>query len=154
MSITARKMRQADSTIWADMRLKLWDRLSRDEHGDDIERMLKSSKRFGYLASVEDDQPAGFAEICIREYANGCKAQPVPFLEGIWVDPRHRRRGVGRTLVAKIREDLVADGFHELCSDAETGNRRSHQAHGNWGFQETARVVYFRKELVNRDPGA
>lgn len=149
MSIIVRKMRQTDTAVWATMRVKLWDRLSLEEHTGDIERMLGSNKRFGYVALLGDQQPVGFAEICIREYANGCTDQPVPFLEGVWVDPKHRRQGVGSALIARIGEDLVADGFHEICSDAEIRNRRSHQAHSNWGFHETARVVYFRKRLVD-----
>lgn len=146
--ITIRKMRKADATIWADMRFKLWDMLSLDEHADDIERMLDSKKRFGYIALLTDREAIGFAEICIREYANGCTEQPVPFLEGVWVDPKHRRRGAGHALIAKITDDLVTDGFRELCSDAEIRNRRSHQAHSNWGFHEVDRVVYFRKRLA------
>jgi aminoglycoside 6'-N-acetyltransferase I len=129
------------------MRSRPWDRLALDEHLGDIERMLTGKKRYGYIA-LEGSQPVGFAEICIRDYANGCREQPVPFLEGVWVDPRHRRRGVGRALLDNIIEDLIVDGFHELCSDAEISNKRSHKAHENWGFQETDRVVYFRKPLA------
>lgn len=148
MSISIRKMQKEDKVIWANMRLRLWDRLSLDEHVGDIERMLKSKKRSGYIAILAGNQPIGFAEICIREYANGCTEQPVPFLEGVWVDPKHRRQGAGRALIEKITDDLVAEGFHELCSDAGIKNRRSHQAHGNLGFHETDRVVYFRKPLA------
>ncbi|WP_163880268.1 GNAT family N-acetyltransferase [Rhizobium laguerreae] len=147
MSVLIRKMQASDSALWAEMRFKLWDSLSIDEHLGDITRMLKGKKRAGYLALRPDHTPLGFAEICIREYANGCTAQPVPFLEGIWIDPKYRRRGVGRALLEKITTDLIEQGFHELCSDADIRNRRSHQAHQNWGFAETERVVYFRKVL-------
>ncbi|MBY5839474.1 GNAT family N-acetyltransferase [Rhizobium leguminosarum] len=147
MSIVIRKMRAGDSALWAEMRFKLWDSLSIDEHLGDIGRMLKGKKRTGYLALRPDQAPLGFAEICIREYANGCTAQPVPFLEGIWIDPKHRRQGVGRALLENITGDLIKQGFRELCSDADIRNRRSHQAHQNWGFTETERVVYFRKVL-------
>ncbi len=147
MSILVRKMRKADSANWASMRVKLWNDLSIDEHLGDIARMLADKKSSGYIALLDGDQPAGFAEIRIRDYANGSTAQPVPFLEGIWVDPRYRRQGVGRALIGQITIDLVAKGFHELCSDAEIRNRRSHQAHEGWGFDETERVVYFRKQL-------
>ncbi|WP_432444450.1 GNAT family N-acetyltransferase [Rhizobium leguminosarum] len=88
--------------------------------------MLKGKKRTGYLALRPDQAPLGFAEICIREYANGCTAQPVPFLEGIWIDPKHRRQGVGRALLENITGDLIKQGFRELCSDADIRNRRSH----------------------------
>lgn len=147
MSIVVRKMGEADAWQWAEMRFKLWDHLSVDEHLGDIERMLRGGKRAGYIARLPDHAPGGFAEICLREYANGCTAQPVPFLEGIWVDPKRRRSGIGRMLIEKITGDLTERGFHELCSDAEIRNRRSHKAHAKWGFSETDRVVYFRKPL-------
>ncbi|MFA1624659.1 GNAT family N-acetyltransferase [Rhizobium mongolense] len=142
-----KKMDAADNLRWAGMRFKLWDHLSVDEHLGDIDSMLKGKKRTGYIALLPDREPVGFAEISIREYANGCTAQPVPFLEGVWVDPKHRRQGIGRALVERIASDLIAQGFHELCSDAGIRNTRSHQAHENWGFAETDRVVYFRRPL-------
>lgn len=148
MAPFVRKLRKADTAIWAQMRLKLWGEPPLDAHLGDIADMLRDKKWFAYIAFADDRQPAGFAELCIRDYANGATAQPVPFLEGIWVDPRHRRKGIGRALVAQITADLVGKGFRELCSDAEAKNRRSHRAHRGWGFDETERVVYFRKPLT------
>jgi len=71
----------------------------------------------------------------------------VPFLEGIWVEPELRRRGVGRALVDHVEAFVRARGFREIGSDALLGNRASHAAHAAWGFSETERVVYFRKGL-------
>ncbi|MBO9136263.1 GNAT family N-acetyltransferase (plasmid) [Rhizobium sp. B230/85] len=147
MSILIRKMQRTDSDLWAAMRSRLWDRLSVEEHSADIERLWNGEKGNGYIAQTPDRTAVGFAEISIRDYANGCTAQPVPFLEGIWIDPSHRRTGIGRLLITNITDDLIVQGFHELCSDADIGNRRSHQAHNNWGFSETTRVVCFRKPL-------
>lgn len=147
MSILIRKMQRTDSDLWAAMRSRLWDRLSVEEHSADIERLWNGEKGNGYIAQTLDRTAVGFAEISIRDYANGCTAQPVPFLEGIWIDPGHRRTGIGRLLITNITDDLIVQGFHELCSDADIGNQRSHQAHNNWGFSETTRVVCFRKPL-------
>jgi aminoglycoside 6'-N-acetyltransferase I len=88
---------------------------------------------------------AGFAEVAVRSYANGCETHPVPFLEGIWVDPQFRRQGIGRQLLAHAQAFLVVRGFRELGSDSEIDNHASHAAHRSWGFSETERVVYFRK---------
>ncbi|KZL21060.1 Aminoglycoside N(6')-acetyltransferase type 1 [Pseudovibrio axinellae] len=147
MPVTIRKMREADITVWAEMRFKLWDSLSVDEHLTDISKMLRAKKRWGYIALLPSGEPVGFAEICIREYANGCTAQPVPFLEGIWVHPIQLRQGIGRSIIQQITDDLIQSGFQELCSDASLDNKQSHMAHASWGFDETDRVVYFRKSL-------
>ena len=54
-----------------------------DEHLLDIKCMLNGRKRIGWSALLPDQSPAGFTEINMRNYANGCRAHPVPFLEGI-----------------------------------------------------------------------
>jgi len=89
----------------------------------------------------------GFAEYAEREYANGCVAQPVPFLEGIWVHETYRRRGVARALLAHLEGLARARGFDEMGSDVDLENDGSHAAHGRWGFEETERVVFYRKSL-------
>jgi aminoglycoside 6'-N-acetyltransferase I len=147
VSLLIRRLRKADRSSWAHMRGQLWGDHSLDEHLAEIDAMLRSRKFFAYVA-LSADEPVGFAEVGYRDYANGCSGRPVPFLEGIWVAPKHRRQGVGRSLVGRISTDLVKAGFAELGSDADIKNQRSHRAHAHWGFAETERVVYFRKSLT------
>jgi aminoglycoside 6'-N-acetyltransferase I len=81
MSLRVRKMEIDDMPVWARMRHALWSRLTIDEHLADIKAMLesKSGWRRGYIGFSETDSEAGFAEVCVRSYANGCTRQPVPF---------------------------------------------------------------------------
>lgn len=147
MTIIVRKMAVDDHSVWARMRTRLWSQLSEMEHLIDIANWTSRETFTGYAALIPGRDAVGFAEISIRDYANGCREQPVPFLEGIWVDPQHRRQGVAKALVDAIVEDLSLSGFTELCSDADIDNHASHAAHQGWGFAETERVVYFRKPL-------
>ncbi len=155
MKVIIRKMVASDSSEWAQMRYRMWDSLSVSEHLGDIAKMLTGRiKSTGYVA-ISDGSFAGFAEVSIRDYANGCTVQPVPFLEGIWVNPEYRQQEIGRKFIAEIERDLVTQSFNELCSDAHIENDISHHAHNRWGFEETDRVVYFRKPLDNcNDPQA
>ncbi|NKB51355.1 MAG: GNAT family N-acetyltransferase [Rhizobiaceae bacterium] len=148
MSVLVRIMQKDDRPAWAEMRQQLFDDLSIEAHCEEIDDVLESKNCWGYIAVTEDQAPAGFAEISIRKFANGCTTQPVPFLEGIWVSSNYRRMGVGRTLVEHITQDLFDQGFVELCSDADEQNFNSHRAHEDWGFVETERVIYFRKALT------
>ena len=142
MPVLIRRMSEADSSNWANMRFKLWGSLPIDEHLGDTKKMLKGGKRTGYIALLPNKMPAGFAEICIREYANGCTKQPVPFLEGIWITPKHRRSGIGRALIDK-------KGF-SLCF-------RSHQMligllrsrHGSWTVPGDVRELLDLGKLVS-----
>ena len=141
-------MTDTDTLIWSKMRHELWDQLSTDEHLLDIKRILNRRKRKGWIALLPNQSPAGFAEISMRDYANGCHAQPVAFLEGIWVIKPNRRQGVGLALVKIIKRDLQEQGVTELCSSAHIENAVSHSAHQSWGFDETDRVAFFRSSLV------
>ena len=148
MSFTIRLLQNADKNAWARMRVSLWDDLTDAQNQTEISKMLDDEKSTTYFVVDSADNPIGFAEITIRDYANGCTQQPVPFLEGIWIDDNHRRSGVGRALIARITGDLKAQGYVELCSDILETNHQSHRAHENWGFEETERVIYFRKSLT------
>jgi aminoglycoside 6'-N-acetyltransferase I len=147
MDIRVRLMGAADGSAWAELRAALWPEASGEEHAHDIDDVLRSDRAHGFIAEV-GATPAGFAELAIRDYANGCASRPVPFLEGIFVREQFRRRGIGDRLIAHVEEFVAARGFTEIGSDADIANGASHAAHRGWGFVETERVVYFRKVLV------
>jgi aminoglycoside 6'-N-acetyltransferase I len=69
------------------------------------------------------------------------------FLEGLYVAPEYRRKGIGRCLVAAVTSWAGTKGCKELASDVLLENEASHAMHGALGFEETERVVFFRKRL-------
>ncbi len=147
MGFSIRRCDAADLAEWARLRQALWPDGSVEEHASEIAAALPDGILRGYLAIGEDERAVGFAEVSIRRYANGSTQSPVPFLEGIWIVPEYRQHGIGGLLIERISADCTAQGFVELCSDAEIDNLVSHHAHESWGFAETERVVYFRKPL-------
>jgi len=142
-----REMADADRAAWLEMRAELWPEETIVAHAAEIDEWYKSTTAWGFVAELPNGFPVGFAEVALRPYANGCDSRPVAFLEGIWVRPACRRRGVGVGLIAHIERLLSARGYRELGSDTEFGNTGSRAAHRAWGFCETERVVYFRKSL-------
>jgi aminoglycoside 6'-N-acetyltransferase I len=147
MGFTIRQMGPSDRAGWANMRAALWPGEDAEVHAKDIEAMLANSSAWGFVAETHDGAPVGFAEITIRPFANGCDSRPVPFLEGIWVEPSFRRQGIGALLVKRVEAFVAARGFREIGSDALIENNASHAAHRGWGFCETERVIYYRKLL-------
>jgi aspartate racemase len=143
-----REMRANDRAAWAAMRGALWPDETPQAHVDMIDRLLESGDAWNFIAEAPDGRPVGFAEVAVRQYANGCETRPVPFLEGIWVKEQFRRRGVGGRLIEHAEALLLAHGHRELGSDTELHNRASQAAHRAWGFSETERVMYFRKPLT------
>ena len=90
----------------------------------------------------------GLVEVALRsDYVNGTNSSPVGFLEGIYVVPQARRQGVARMLVAEAERWAASVGCSEFASDALIDNTRSHAMHVALGFEETERVVFFRKAL-------
>lgn len=147
MKFSVREMKDADRSAWIGMRAALWPDDSRDAHAEAIGEFVNSQDNWALIAEMQNGDAAGFAEIAIRKYANGCDTRPVPFLEGIWVNPKFRRCGIGASLIRHAEALLIARGFREIGSDTQIDNRPSQAAHLAWGFSETERVVYFRKIL-------
>jgi aminoglycoside 6'-N-acetyltransferase I len=146
MGILVRQMQASDRAAWARMRAGLWPEETEAAHAKMIETLLRSDDAWGFMAEI-DGAPAGFAELAIRDYANGCDIAPVPFLEGIWVSGPRRRQRIGARLIAHIEVFVKARGFCEIGSDTPIDNCASQSAHRGWGFSETERVVYFCKRL-------
>jgi len=147
MRVKVREMGHSDRALWAQMRGWLWPEDPPDVHVQWVDEIIHDPDYRGFVAETEDGVPIGFAKIAIRKYANGCLTHPVPFVEAIFVEPTHRRKRVATELLAFIEGLLIAQGFREIGSDARVENAASHAAHRGWGFEETERVVYFRKSL-------
>jgi len=141
-------MHREDRALWLDMRMALWPEETRIAHGDMIDRMLADEVAWAFIAETSPGSSAAFAEVTLRKFANGCETQPVPFLEGIWVRDELRRRRIGAALIRFIEAFLTERGYRELGSDTQINNLASQAAHVGWGFSETERVVYYRKDLT------
>ncbi len=143
-----RPVTRADADPWARMRRDLWPG-SADEHRRDVERFLAGDRRepAEVLVALDDGAPLGFAELSIRNIVDGCSTGNVGYLEGWYVVPAARRRGVGRALLGAAEAWARQQGCTEFGSDASVENEASLAAHRALGFEETARACIFRKSL-------
>jgi len=133
---------------WIALRARVWPHLSVEEHRDDLALLLARDRRLVGFLALEQGQPRGFAEASVRcDYVNGCDTLNVAFLEGVWVHADHRRRGIGRALIQAAQDWAQSIGCTEFASDAPLENSVSHIVHRALGFEETERVVFFRKTL-------
>ena len=133
------------------MRMKLWPDISEEEHLREMACFVAAPERYGqFITRSIDQQVAGFAEASIRsDYVNGTSTFPVAYLEGIFVMPIMRRRGVAQELIKAVSDWARAHGCSELASDTPISNRRSQAVHRRLGFVETERVVFFNKPLMD-----
>ena len=150
MKTTIERCASLDQPGWLAMRMALWADASADDHRGYMAISLAQPERFLQLMMYDEmHQPVGFIEGSIRgDYVNGTETSPVGFVEGVYVVPEWRRKGVARQLFAAIGDWARARGCRELASDALLDNEASQRAHRALGFEETERVVYFRRLLV------
>lgn len=146
MDVLIREIRKADQDMWLSMYRRLWPDYSDEALLAEIGRIFKSSKRSAYVALVGED-PVGFAEYALRDYANGCNSQPVPFLEGVWVSEEYRAQGIAKALVQYLEKKARMSGFKEFGSDVELSNYPSQLMHERLGFEKTETVIFYRKIL-------
>ncbi|MBM3942685.1 MAG: GNAT family N-acetyltransferase [SAR202 cluster bacterium] len=149
--ITVRPAKPADASAWLQMRQGLWPGVAEEEHRQEVKRFFAGQSRRKpwevLLAEAEDARIAGFAEVSLRPYAEGCLSTPVAYLEGWYVVPELRRRGVGRALMAAAESWGRSQGCTEMASDTPVDNQVSAAAHRALGFAEVETLRCFRKDL-------
>lgn len=144
-----RPVKQSDRESWERLRDALWPSPAR-EHAGEIDRYF--SGKVGeplevLLAFDEQGRAIGLIELSIRAYAEGCATDRVAFVEGWYVDPNARGKGVGAALINAAEAWARSQGCTELGSDTEVENVSSTAAHLAVGFIETGVVRCFKKSL-------
>jgi aminoglycoside 6'-N-acetyltransferase I len=112
-----RALRRDDVPSWLAMRRELWPQAEAGElaaEADAIVAVERDERAFVY----ENDagELDGMLELSLRSVADGCSGSPVPFVEGWYVRPQSRRRGIGRALIEAAIRWARAHGFDELAS--------------------------------------
>ena len=131
------------------MRTELWPDAV-DEHAGAIDAYFEGKPSFMdqiIVCQNDDGQLIGFAELRVRNYAEGSDKMAIPYLEGWFVDASYRGQGIGGLLIAGAEEWARSLGYMELASDAAIDDQRSIAAHLALGFHETDRSVSFLKKL-------
>jgi aminoglycoside 6'-N-acetyltransferase I len=143
-----RPLREQDLKEWLRLRMQLWDATSENDHREEMVDIIHHpDSQFVLVAEHEAGNLVGFLEVSIRPFVEDCETDHVGYLEGWFVDPTVRGRGIGRELV-RIAENWAREkGCEEMASDAEIGNDVSLSAHQRLGYSETSRLIHLRKEL-------
>ena len=125
------------------MRQRLWP----EEGRDDLADLARMHVPCTVLVAEHRGALVGFAEATIRSVVDGLYFEPAGFLEGIWVAPQARRRGVATALLAGVIDWARAQGVKGIGSDAHADNVASLAWHRQAGFEVEAEVVKLVREL-------
>ncbi|MCK9471839.1 MAG: GNAT family N-acetyltransferase [Bacilli bacterium] len=118
---------------------------------DELYKETLESKDY-FFGAIKNLELLGFIQVSIRnEYVNGSTTSPVGYIEGLYVEEVYRKQGVGRRLVEYIFKFFKDMGIKEVASDALINNKISQMFHERLGFFETERVVYYLKELNEKE---
>ncbi|HET7010424.1 MAG TPA: aminoglycoside 6'-N-acetyltransferase [Anaerolineales bacterium] len=148
-----RPVRPDEHAPWLRLRRRLWpDHTLADLRREQAELVAHPDRYAVFVAAHTGGELIGFVEASVREWAEGCATQPVGYLEGWYVEPGHRRAGIGRLLVEAAEAWVLSRGCTEMGSDAEEWNELGHAAHRALGFSEATRLVCFSKKLLTPDP--
>jgi aminoglycoside 6'-N-acetyltransferase I len=136
-----------DSPIHQQLRAELWPAITGEENRIESPAIISASDQAVFLAETPRGEVVGFAEVALRQLAEGCNTTPVGYLEGWYVRPDARHRGVGRRLMEAGEEWARQQGCTEMASDTELENVASTEAHPRSGYTIVGRLVAFRKPL-------
>ena len=148
-TVRIEKCTPQDLQIWVAFRHSLWPDAEEQELRRDAECLMKRpSQAAVFLAWIRPHFAVGFAEARLRtDYVNGCDTSPVAFLEGIYVQQDWRKLGIARLLCQAVEDWATNLGCTELASDVLIENTGSQHMHTALSFEETERVVFYRKRL-------
>lgn len=133
--------------ILAGLARQLWPQHTMEALQEEFLPLLAREDAVFFLA-YDRETAVGFAQCQLRQdYVQGTSGAPVGYLEGIFVQPSHRRRGYARALVTACEAWATARGCREFASDCELANVESYRFHRAIGFQEAGRIICFVKRL-------
>jgi aminoglycoside 6'-N-acetyltransferase I len=142
-----RTVTKDDSEEWLRLRQRLWPECSEEEHRAEIADYFSRANELQTFAAEEQGRLVGFLEASIRPFVEDCLSEGVGYIEGWYVEADHRLKGVGAMLVRASEEWARSKGCREMASDCEITNDASLAAHLRLGYEETSRLIHFRKEL-------
>src|SRR5512143_48179 len=151
--IDIRPAHPSDLDQLARLREALWPKTSASEHSRDLAPILAGNTPgnmplINFVAVTRDGMLVAFAEVDLRSHADGCDPSlPAGYLEGWFVSPEFRRRGIGARLLAAAENWSRAHGCVEMASDTWIDNEVSQSAHQALGFKVVDRCVHYRKSL-------
>jgi aminoglycoside 6'-N-acetyltransferase I len=149
MSVETVRRSQLDD--WRRMRAALWPECPDEQHAREMADILGDPEfNAAFLAHAPDGLPVGFLEVSIRLSAEGCKPGRIGYVEGWFVEPDWRGKGLGASLIHAAESWAAERGCREMASDSDVDNVGGCQAHRCLGYQEVSLLAHFRKDIKLR----
>ena len=140
-----------DLDAWRAMREDLYSGVDEAFNEFEMALILGSHDRVCLLVRAPNDDAVGFIEVSLRNVVDGCLGGPVGYIEGIYLVPSWRGLGLGPGMIEAVAEWFRSQGCRDMATDAEMENPEAQQFWSELGFEETWRIVQYRKSLGDAD---
>jgi aminoglycoside 6'-N-acetyltransferase I len=147
MNLDIRPARRDDFAGWLRLREDVYTGIDRAFHQQEMELYLRDDSKTCLLAFIENDVPCGMIEVSLRNIVDGCPTSPAGYIEGICVAVEYRGKGISKLLLQSAEDWCRAQECQEIATDAELDNVAAQRFHEHMGFEETYRIVEYRKTL-------
>ena len=133
-----------NENVWAEMCVALWPDLTIDE----VLRMNHDGLFKYEFLYFEGTEPVAFLSLSLRsDYVEGSSSSPVGYIEGIYVKPEFRRKGIAEKLIDHAKEWSKKFDCSELASDCVLDNEANQAFHTGVGFTEANKIVCYIMQL-------
>jgi aminoglycoside 6'-N-acetyltransferase I len=137
---------ESDLEEWLVMAMDLWP-YGKDELKKLFYDILLSPAQKSFIVQ-EKNHPIAFINLSLRnDYVEGSETSPVGYIEGIYVRPEFRKKGIAKKLIALAEKWTLEQGCTELGSDTELRNIESQKFHKRTGFTKSETIVHFIKKI-------
>lgn len=138
---------KGDARILAELAVRMWTDNTVTDLEKEFEELITNDKTNIFIKYV-DNKPIGFAQCQLRtDYVEGTETSPVGYLEGIFIIEKYRHCGYAKELLGECEKWAKEKNCSEFASDCELDNIDSLNFHIAMGFEETNRIICFRKDL-------
>ena len=146
--MTIKTIQKKDFDVWVALGLLLRAHHSKKDTEEEFKGILKSKNEEAFLCKDDEGNAVGFMNVSVRyEYVSGAHSSPVGYIEGIFIQEQHRRKGYAKKLIHVAEAWAKRKGCKEIGSDAYVENTVSQAFHTKVGFRQYRVLVHFMKKL-------
>jgi aminoglycoside 6'-N-acetyltransferase I len=137
-----REATENDFDEWLRMRVLLYPECDSQLLLSEIETIFRKRTILGeldYQILVHEDERnklSGFIETSIRQKLPGYQDSPIGYIESLYVDPTHRRKGIARQLVAFSEKWVKSQNYNHFFVDTDSNHADAIQFYKSIGFKE------------------
>ncbi|HEM3670523.1 GNAT family N-acetyltransferase [Streptococcus suis] len=144
--MTIRAVNEQTLFIWATFASQVWQTKEQVL----IEKFSNNEFPFEFLYYSQSEEPIAWISLSLRhDYVEGCQAGPVAYLEGIFISPNYRNKGIAEELLNFAEGWAKSRDVCQLGSDAELDNLLIQNFHIKHGFREVSRTVHYVLDLTS-----